>query len=119
VPDAEFLLEPYGVGEGRDAYPVGWIPAERVSGSEIELVNDGDGAAIFGDQTAVERFLATSPVPSRAIALRPAVGSALSAWAGVAQALRGYVRSVIAGAGLKRPHKTAWPLTESDRPPPE
>ncbi|WP_223690723.1 hypothetical protein [Leifsonia poae] len=55
-------------------------------GTEIELISDGDGVAIFGDPTAVERFLSSAGLPSKEIALRPSLGSALSAGSGVAQA---------------------------------
>lgn len=55
-------------------------------GSEIELVSDGDGVAIFGDPHEVELFLSTAGVASKEIALRPSFGSALNAGSGVAQA---------------------------------
>ena len=53
--------------------------------SEIQLVSDGDGLAVIGDPTAVERFLVSEGLPSRDLGLqrlRPALGSA----AGVAEA---------------------------------
>lgn len=55
-------------------------------GSEIELVSDGDGVAIFGDPSEVELFLSTAGVTSKEIALRPSLGAALNAGSGVAQA---------------------------------
>lgn len=55
-------------------------------GSEIELVSDGDGVAIFGDPSEVELFLSTAGVASKEIALRPSLGAALNAGSGVAQA---------------------------------
>jgi hypothetical protein len=33
--------------------------------NEIELISDGDGLAIIGNPTAVDRFLATAGVPSK------------------------------------------------------
>lgn len=55
-------------------------------GSEIELVSDGDGVAIFGDPREVELFLSTAGIASKEITLRPSLGSALNAGSGVAQA---------------------------------
>ena len=55
-------------------------------GSEIELVSDGDGVAIFGNPHDIELFLSTAGVASKEIALRPSFGSALNAGSGVAQA---------------------------------
>jgi hypothetical protein len=55
-------------------------------GSEIELVSDGDGVAIFGDPRDVELFLSTTGIDSKKIALRPSLGSALNVGSGVAQA---------------------------------
>ncbi|ACQ82151.1 conserved hypothetical protein [Beutenbergia cavernae DSM 12333] len=52
---------------------------------EIELISDGDGVAVIGSTTAVERFLATEGLPSRDLRLAR-LGSALSAGAGAAQA---------------------------------
>ena len=54
--------------------------------NEIELFSDGDGVAIFGDPREVELFLSTAGVPSKEIALRPPLGSALNAGSSVAQA---------------------------------
>lgn len=54
--------------------------------NEIELVSDGDGVAIFGDPREVELFLSAAGVPSKEIALRPPLGSALNAGSSVAQA---------------------------------
>jgi hypothetical protein len=54
--------------------------------NEIELVSDGDGVAIFGDPREVELFLSAAGVPSKEIALRPPLGSALNASSSVAQA---------------------------------
>lgn len=54
--------------------------------NEIELFSDGDGVAIFGDPREVDLFLSTAGVPSKEIALRPPLGSALNASSSVAQA---------------------------------
>lgn len=53
---------------------------------EIELISDGDGVAIFGDPATVERFLSAAGLDSRDLALRPSIGSGLSAGSSVAQA---------------------------------
>lgn len=55
-------------------------------GNEIELVNDGEGVAVFGDPAVIERFFSAAGVPSKAISLRPSMGSVLNAGAGLAQA---------------------------------
>ncbi|BDI22299.1 hypothetical protein [Herbiconiux sp. L3-i23] len=55
-------------------------------GSEIELVSDGEGVAIFGHPSEVELFLSTAGVTSKEIALRSSFGAALNAGSGVAQA---------------------------------
>jgi hypothetical protein len=55
-------------------------------GTEIELISDGEGVAIFGDPTDVDRVLSTAGVSSREIALSPSAGSVLAAGAGIAQA---------------------------------
>jgi hypothetical protein len=52
---------------------------------EIQLISDGDGLAVIGDPTAVERFLVSEGLPSKELGLhrlRPALGNA----AAVAQA---------------------------------
>ncbi|UUT36417.1 hypothetical protein [Microbacterium elymi] len=54
--------------------------------SEIELIADGDGLAVIGDRTAVERFLSSAGVPSRDLALHQRLSSTLSTGAGIAQA---------------------------------
>ena len=54
--------------------------------NEIELISDGDGLAVIGDPTAVERFLSSAGVPSKDLALQQRLGSTLSAGAGIAQA---------------------------------
>lgn len=53
--------------------------------NEIQLISDGDGIAVIGDPTAVERFLVAEGLPSKDLGL-PRLGSALNASAGVVQA---------------------------------
>lgn len=53
---------------------------------EIELIADGDGLAVVGDPTAVERFLSSAGVPSRDLALQQRIGSALNTGSAVAKA---------------------------------
>jgi len=51
---------------------------------EIQLISDGDGVAVIGDSTAVERFLATEALPSEELELHRIMG-ALSTGAPAAQ----------------------------------
>ena len=51
----------------------------RTVGDEIELISDGDGLAVIGDATAVERFLSSAGVPSKDLQLHQKLGSALNA----------------------------------------
>lgn len=53
--------------------------------NEIQLISDGDGLAVIGDATAVERFLVAEGLPSKDLGLQR-LGSALAIGAGVAQA---------------------------------
>jgi hypothetical protein len=50
---------------------------------EVELISDGDGLAVIGNSTAVERFMASVGLSSNAGS--PRLGAALSAGASVAQ----------------------------------
>ena len=52
---------------------------------EIELISDGDGLAVIGSPTAVERFLAAEGLPSRDLEL-PRLGATLSAGGAAMQA---------------------------------
>ncbi|MFG2052835.1 hypothetical protein ACGFI9_02290 [Micromonospora sp. NPDC048930] len=52
--------------------------------NEIQLISDGDGLAVIGDPTAVERFLVAEGLPSKDLGL-PRLGSVLSAGAAAAQ----------------------------------
>jgi hypothetical protein len=61
------------------------MPGERTVSDEIHLINDGDGVAVIGDPSAVERFLAAEELPSKALD-RARLGSVLNAGAGTAQA---------------------------------
>ncbi|MEU1686884.1 hypothetical protein [Micromonospora sp. NPDC005707] len=54
-------------------------------GNEIQLISDGDGLAVIGHPTAVERFIASEGLPSTDLGL-PRLGSVLSAGAAAAQA---------------------------------
>ncbi|MFF4350377.1 hypothetical protein [Streptomyces sp. NPDC001530] len=51
---------------------------------DIQLISDGDGLAVIGSPTAVERFLVSEGLPSKDLGL-PRLGSTLSAVAGAAQ----------------------------------
>ncbi|WP_427175294.1 hypothetical protein [Arthrobacter sp. 92] len=53
--------------------------------NEIQLISDGDGLAVIGDPTAVERFLFSEGLPSQDLELQR-LRSGLGAAAGVAQA---------------------------------
>lgn len=52
---------------------------------EIQFINDGDGLAVLGDPTVVERFLASEGLPSRDLGLQR-LGPAFKTAAGIAQA---------------------------------
>jgi len=52
---------------------------------EIELISDGDGLAVIGTPSAVDRFLSAANVPSKDLDLAR-LGSVLSAGSGVAKA---------------------------------
>ena len=53
--------------------------------NEIQLISDGDGLAVIGDPTAVERFLVSEGLSSKDLGL-PRLGAVLSTGAAVAQA---------------------------------
>jgi hypothetical protein len=53
--------------------------------NEIQLISDGDGLAVIGDPTAVERFLVSEGLPSKDLGLQR-LGPALGNVAGIAQA---------------------------------
>jgi hypothetical protein len=52
---------------------------------EVELISDGDGLAVIGDPTAVDRFLVAEGLPSKDLGLKR-LRPVLSTGAGVAQA---------------------------------
>ncbi|HEX8303910.1 MAG TPA: hypothetical protein VF612_03460 [Jatrophihabitans sp.] len=52
---------------------------------EIQLISDGDGLAVIGEPTAVERFLVAEGLPSKDLGL-PRLGAVLSTGAAAAQA---------------------------------
>lgn len=51
---------------------------------DVQLISDGDGLAVIGSPTAVDRFLVSEKLPSKDLGL-PRLGSALSAVAGASQ----------------------------------
>jgi hypothetical protein len=53
--------------------------------NEIQLISDGDGLAVIGDPTAVERFLVSEGLPSKDLGL-PRLRTVLSTGASAAQA---------------------------------
>ncbi len=53
--------------------------------SEIQLISDGDGLAVIGEPTAVERFLVAEGLPSKDLGL-PRLRTALSTGSAAAQA---------------------------------
>jgi hypothetical protein len=53
--------------------------------SEIQLISDGDGLAVIGEPTAVERFLVAEGLPSKDLGL-PRLGAVLGTGAAAAQA---------------------------------
>ena len=53
--------------------------------NEIQLISNGDGLAVIGNPTAVERFLVSEGLPSKDLGLQR-LGSAVSTGAGLAQA---------------------------------
>lgn len=52
---------------------------------EIELISDGDGVAVIGESSAVERFLSAAGVASRDLELQKRLGPTLSTGAAFAQ----------------------------------
>ncbi len=59
------------------------LVAEVAMDNEVELISDGDGLAVIGNPTAVERFMASVGLSSNAGS--PRLGAAFSAGASVAQ----------------------------------
>ncbi|MGO1317922.1 MAG: hypothetical protein ACTMIR_12925 [Cellulomonadaceae bacterium] len=65
--------------------------------NEIELISDGDGLAVIGKSTAVERFLASHDLASKDLGLqrlRPAVGAAAGATQITSEVVANYGRWV-------------------------
>ena len=60
------------------------VVAAAAMNQEIQLISDGDGLAVIGDSTAVERFLATEELPSEKLELHRIKG-ALSTGAAASQ----------------------------------
>lgn len=53
--------------------------------NEFQLINDGDGLALIGDATAIDRFLATEVLESKDLGLAR-LGPPFSVASGIAQA---------------------------------
>jgi len=70
---------------GHHPPPRGASHQEPTIDDDIELISDGDGLAVIGDPTAVDRFLASEGLPSENLGL-PRLGEILGAGAAVAQA---------------------------------
>ena len=68
--------------------------------NQIQLISDGDGLAVIGDSTAVERFLATEELQSKQVELHRIEG-ALSTGAAAAQV--GSENAANPGAGSSSP----------------
>src|ERR1700733_3558708 len=58
---------------------------ERTMDNEIQLISDGDGLAVIGDPTAVERFLVAAGLSSKDLGL-PRLRTVLSTGSAAAQA---------------------------------
>ncbi|MEQ4303896.1 hypothetical protein ABNF97_21365 [Plantactinospora sp. B6F1] len=71
---------------------------------EIQLISDGDGLAVIGDPTVVERFLVSEGLPSKDLGLHR-LGPALGVAAGVAQA--GSVIAANSGRWMKLTEESA------------
>ncbi|HEX4402820.1 MAG TPA: hypothetical protein VHZ98_15980 [Galbitalea sp.] len=78
--------------------------------SELELISDGDGIAIFGDPAAIERFLASEGLQSRELGLQR-LGSKLGAASGMAQA--GSEVAANSGRWVKLTEQSAAALKQS------
>ena len=87
-------------------------------GDEIQLISDGDGLAVIGDQGPVERFLAAEGLPSKDLGL-PRLGKIFSA--GSAAARAGSEISANSGRYVKVTKESAqalkkYPLMKGSRP---
>lgn len=83
---------------------------ETTMSDEIEIINDGDGVAIFGDPEVVERYLSSVGVESRELPTRR-LGPSLSAASGAVQAGAGITAN--AGRWVKLTEKSAAALKQS------
>jgi len=86
--------------------------------SEIQLISDGEGLAVIGEPTAVERFLLAEGLPSKDLGL-PRLPTVLSAGAAVAQA--GSEAAANSGRWVKLTKESAqlvkkYGMTESKTP---
>jgi len=77
---------------------------------EIQLISDGDGLAVIGNPTAVERFLVTEGLSSRDLGLHR-LGSGLGAAGGIARA--GSEIAASSGRWVKLSEKSAQALKSS------
>ncbi len=78
---------------------------------DLQLISDGDGLAVIGNPTAVERFLVSEGLPSKDLGL-PRLGPALNAVAGAAQA--GAEIAANSGRWVKLTEKSAQALKKYD-----
>jgi hypothetical protein len=74
---------------------------------EIQLISDGDGIAVIGEATAVERFLDAQALPSRDLGL-PRLSTTLRAGSGVAEA--GSTMAANSGRWIKLTERSAEQL---------
>ena len=79
--------------------------------NEIQLISDGDGLAVIGNPTAVERFLVSEGLPSKDLGL-PRLSSVLSAGAGTAQA--GSELAATSGRWVKLTEESAKAIKKYD-----
>ena len=79
--------------------------------NELQLISDGDGLAVIGPPTAVERFLASEGLPSKDLGL-PRLSSVLSTGAGTAQA--GSEIAAMSGRWVKLTEESARKMKQYD-----
>ncbi|GHD06239.1 hypothetical protein [Zhihengliuella salsuginis] len=79
--------------------------------NEIELISDGDGVAVIGETSSVERFLASEGLPSRELGLQR-LGSTFSAASAATQAGSGIAAN--SGRWVKLTQESAQALKKYD-----
>lgn len=79
--------------------------------NEIQLISDGDGLAVIGSPTAVERFLVSEGLPSKDLGL-PRLSSILTSGAGTAQA--GSELAATSGRWVKLTEESAKAIKKYD-----